>query len=120
RVASAQAMALTVCDAVDLANGKVAVIGFGDGGGSGMTWRLHVMRNWNSAKPKADAAIVSFAATHSTPLSPAIVGASEWMRRTVQADRYVLIVMTDGGCNYGADNTKAACQIAVHKHGVEV
>ena len=53
-----------------------------------------------------------------TPMSPAILGAAEVLR-TMDATRHILMVLTDGDCNYGNGAVTDACLVA-RTWGVEV
>jgi hypothetical protein len=53
-----------------------------------------------------------------TPMSPAILGCAEVLR-TIDANRHILMVLTDGDCNYGPGCVTDACFVA-RSWGVEV
>jgi hypothetical protein len=52
-----------------------------------------------------------------TPLSPAILGCAEVLR-TIDATRHVMMVLTDGDCDYGNGCVTDACLVA-RSWGVE-
>jgi hypothetical protein len=53
-----------------------------------------------------------------TPMSPAILGCAEVLR-TIDAQRHILMCLTDGDCNYGPGCVTDACLVA-RSWGVEV
>lgn len=114
RMATAQAAAWAIAKAAEAAGGKLAIMGFYGGRNS---VRLTLVKDFGQQANTAAGAIHGLQATSYTPLSAAIITASQAMA-DVQATRRIIMVLTDGMCDLGPRAVQMACRIA-GDHGVE-
>jgi nitric oxide reductase activation protein len=112
RIGMTALMTLHLIEAVEVARGTVAA------------WLFHGEKDYvelcaiKSFGEKFDARrLLSMKATRYTPLSVAILAASQELR-AVRADRRILLVLTDGGCDLGNDCVMGAVAMAENR-GVE-
>jgi hypothetical protein len=105
--------------AAEDAGAKVAVYGFQDNDIVDVaSARLIPLLPFGMAV-RANAHRIMAAQPHvTTPLSPAILGCAEVLR-TIDATRHVMMVLTDGDCDYGNACVTDACLVA-RTWGVEV
>jgi hypothetical protein len=125
RMQIAQTAAWHIARAAEAANAKVAVVAFhtrmdqlhkrthDNPTGAALT----VVKPFTAPMDGCAAALGSVSATGYTPLAPAILGAAG-MLAEVNATRHILMVLTDGECDYGNDAVTAACALA-EDQGVE-
>lgn len=123
KLEAAQTMAIHLSEAVDMAGGKSAVTGFADpthqDNRTGHACQLHLFKDWTDS-PQLGARTIGGAATpYGTALAPGMIAAARWMVGTVDADRYILGVLSDGECSYGEAAVQAACRL-VTKLGVDL
>jgi Mg-chelatase subunit ChlD len=119
RMAIAQTAAWHIARAAEAANAKVAVVAFhtrfdqlrqrthDNPTGAALT----VVKPFAAPMDGCAAALGSVGAYAYTPLAPAILGAAG-MLAEVNATRHILMVLTDGECDYGNDAVTAACALA--------
>ena len=125
RMQLAQTAAWHVTRAAESANAKVAVALFTTPSGISKNAQpghvtgaqITMLKPWSV--PVADCALTLANArpTGWTPLSPAIITAAG-MLAEVNASRHILMVLTDGECDYGTDGVQTACRLA-EGYGVE-
>ena len=129
RMGIARTTAWHIARAAEAANAKVAIAVFHTRpdhidprgrklGTNGLTGaQLTVVKPWSV--PVADRAgvLARVQASAWTPLSPAIMAGAD-MLAAINATRHILMVLTDGECDYGNDGVRAACQLA-DDQGVE-
>jgi hypothetical protein len=127
RTTLAQVAAWHIARAAEAANAKVAIAAFHTprgvrGGGSSREKtgaEITVVKPWSTPIADCVTAMVNHTRAHGwTPLSPAII-ACAGMLAEVNATRHILMVLTDGECDYGASGVRAACTLA-EDHDVEV
>jgi Mg-chelatase subunit ChlD len=119
RMAIAQTAAWHIARAAEAANAKVAVVAFhtrfdqlnrrthDNPTGAALT----VVKPFTTPMDGCAAALGSVTPNAYTPLAPAILGAAG-MLAEVNATRHILMVLTDGECDYGNDAVTAACALA--------
>ena len=81
--------------------------------------QISIIKPWEDTLARRGVNLASVKPQAFTPLSPAIVGAARMMGDVTQCTRRILIVLTDGDCDYGADAVRQACGVAAQL-GVEV
>jgi hypothetical protein len=115
RMTLAKGAVWAIAKAAESAGGKLAIAGFK---GNTTITRLIVVKDFTQPVSNAAGEIWgSLHATGSTPLSASIVTAAQDLAN-VQATRRILMVVTDGMCDLGADTVQAACRLA-SDYGVE-
>jgi hypothetical protein len=119
RMAIAQTAAWHIARAAEAANARVAVVAFhtrfdqlskrtyDNPTGAALT----VVKPFTTPMDSCAAALGSVGAHAYTPLAPAILGAAG-MLAEVNATRHILMVLTDGECDYGNDAVTASCALA--------
>jgi Mg-chelatase subunit ChlD len=119
RMQIAQTAAWHIARAAEAANAKVAVVAFHTRFDQ-LSKRTHdnptgaaltVVKPFAAPMDGCAAALGSVHANAYTPLAPAILGAAG-MLAEVNATRHILMVLTDGECDYGNDAVTAACALA--------
>jgi Mg-chelatase subunit ChlD len=115
RMDVAQTAAWHIARAAESANAKVCVAGFHtlkDRHGHWITGAdVKVIKPWEVAMADRAAHLAAELPGGGTPLSPAIMAAGR-MLADVGATRRVLMVLTDGECDFGADGVTRACSLA--------
>jgi Mg-chelatase subunit ChlD len=122
KLATAQTMAIHLSEAVDMAGGHCAVLGFADptrNRADREGCSLVLFKDWTETPALGARRIAAAGAPFGTPLSPGIMSAARWMLNTVEADRHVLGVLTDGDCEFGPVCVQSACRYAT-KLGVDL
>jgi len=112
----AQVTAWHVAKAAELAGAKTSIVLFqslsmNDAARELPSARLFVVKDWTDTAIDAAVRIRSLQGQTFTPLSPAIIGAAENLA-SVQANRRILLVLTDGQCDLGPQAVSSACNIA--------
>jgi cobalamin biosynthesis protein CobT len=105
-------LALHLTEAIDAVRGKSAVAVFH---GDENRAQLSMLKEFGEAFDARKLAY--YTATTSTPLSVAILDGARLLAET-PADRRILLVLTDGGCDLGQDCVKAAVAMATRR-GIE-
>lgn len=120
RMDIAKTTALHIAEAAEAANGKVCVAAFfsPNRAGQGNGALVRVVKPWDATVRDRVLSLNSVRAGAFTPLSPAIIAAAGMMAE-VTATRRIMLVLTDGSCDYGAEAVTAACRVAATM-GVEV
>ena len=98
--------------ATEDAGAKVRIVGFTSP--SGMNHNMAILRlikDWDTHAAAAAYAIATMDTFVGTPLSPSIITAAE-MLQDVNATRRIVMVLTDGQCNFKAPAVTIACRIA--------
>ena len=104
--------------AAEDAGARVRVVGFTSPGGMAHDRAdLTIVKDWDTSANGAAYAVARMDTGVGTPLSPAIITAAE-MAQDVAATRRIVMVLTDGGCNFRAPAVTIACRIAASM-GVE-
>ena len=113
RMTLARCTAWAIARAAEDAGAKVSVIGFTSLPNTThhVGAVLHVAKDFDEPCSTAAASIARMAADQTTPMSPAIVECARIIS-SVPATRRVVMVITDGECNYKAPTVRAACVIA--------
>jgi hypothetical protein len=125
RMAIAQTTAWHIALAAEAANAKVAVAVFHTPralamvrhGGAMTGATMTVIKPWSVPMADRAAQLAAVEPNAWTPLSPAIMTAAD-MLAEVNATRHILMVLTDGKCDYGEDGVRTACKLAEDR-GVE-
>jgi Mg-chelatase subunit ChlD len=113
RMELARCTAWAIARAAEDAGAKVSVIGFTSlpHAMPHVGAVLHVAKDFDEPCATAAASIARMAADQTTPMSPAIVECAGILS-SVPATRRIVMVITDGACNYKAPTVRAACVIA--------
>jgi hypothetical protein len=115
RIVDAQALAYHLGQAIEDAGAKCAIAGFYTGNTpcgdlNGFDIVLASVKDWSDSIDLGR--IVALRPTGTTPLSPAIIAASEQLAALPDVDRRICLPITDGHCDLGSDAVKDACAIA--------
>jgi Mg-chelatase subunit ChlD len=114
-------MALTsawhIANAAELAGAKVAVTVFH--GSSRSDVRVSVIKDWSTPLRDRAAMLADVSPGGSTPMSPAIMVSAKMLASVSAATRRIMMVLTDGDCDYGPEAVTKACILA-GDDGVEV
>jgi hypothetical protein len=119
RMAIAQTTAWHIAKAAEAANAKVAVAAFHTPVAAQLLRRSNTMtgatvtvvKPWSVPIADRAAQLATVKPDAWTPLSPAIM-ATAGMLAEVNASRHILMVLTDGECDYGEDGVRTACKLA--------
>jgi Mg-chelatase subunit ChlD len=121
RMDVAQTAAWHIARAAESANAKVCVASFHTIKDRRGDWIMgadvKVIKPWEIAMADRAAHLAAEQPNGGTPLSPAIMQAAR-MLADVSATRHILMVLTDGECDFGADGVTRACALATDM-GVE-
>ena len=104
-----------IAKAAEAANAKVCVAGFEymyEGA------KIKMLKPWDRSCGDSARTMTALKARGSTPMSPSILEISRAMA-DMNATRKIIMVLTDGGCDYGEKCMHAACNLAGDM-GVEV
>jgi Mg-chelatase subunit ChlD len=122
RMAIAQTAAWHIARAAEAANARVCVAVFHskrDRHGDAMPGaKITVLKPWEVPIQDRAAVLAACEINGATPMSPAIIECSG-MLSEVNATRHILMVLTDGQCDYGPAGVTRACVLAGDV-GVEV
>jgi Mg-chelatase subunit ChlD len=78
---------------------------------------VRIIKPWSAPAAACASTLYALSPDSQTPLSPAIIGAAR-MLAEINATRHILMVLTDGDCDYGNLAVTAACRLAAAQ-GVE-
>ena len=113
-------MELAVCaawhiaKAAEAANAKVAIGVFRSAGMNNLganSAAVSLIKPWAKTVHQCAGVILGSSANGTTPLAPAIIECARELAG-VSATRRLLMVLTDGQCDYGADGVQRACVLA--------
>jgi Mg-chelatase subunit ChlD len=113
----AQTAAWHIAMAAEDADAKICVAAFYTAAFNGAD--VYTVKPWDVSMRDRAVTLEHTVGATSTPLAPAIIGAARLFDQVTQATRRIMIVLTDGQCDYGANAVRSACNVAAQL-GVEV
>jgi nitric oxide reductase activation protein len=113
----AQTAAWHIAKAAEMANAKVSVATFTTNVASPANAVVTIVKTWEASVASCANRLASLDPQAYTPMSPAII-ACAGLLADVSATRRILLVLTDGECDYRAKAVTSACRLAADM-GVE-
>jgi Mg-chelatase subunit ChlD len=111
RMAMAQTTAWHIAKAAEMADAKVSIAVFETNRASPANATVFVVKPWETSVASCAHALAGLDPFAYTPMSPAII-ACAGMLADVSATRRILLVLTDGDCDYHTKAVSSACRIA--------
>jgi hypothetical protein len=111
RMGMAQSAAWHIARAAESAGAKVAISVFHTNAKPNLEATVTVIKDWDTPVSQCAAALLHTQPHYWTPLAPSIMHVAP-MIADMSANRKLLMVLTDGECDWGADAVRSACRYA--------
>jgi hypothetical protein len=111
---------VALAEACERGGADVKIDGFGPAPQSSYGGQLLPFKPWDKRMADGLAAMAGHPSSYGTNLAPSLLMAASELADREGLHKRILLVLTDGECQYGSDLVRAAAELAAAKYGVTV